>query len=71
MSSDALAASLRAAVDATPDDIPLRVHLAELLAERGERADAVRHAGAVLQRDPNNQAALRLIAGTPTDETPA
>jgi SpoVK/Ycf46/Vps4 family AAA+-type ATPase len=58
-------------VDATPDDIPLRVHLAELLAERGERADAVRHAGAVLQRDPNNQAALRLIAGTPTDATPA
>ncbi len=58
-------------MDATPDDIPLRVHLAELLAERGERADAVRHAGAVLQRDPNNQAALRLIAGTPTDETPA
>ena len=58
-------------MDATPDDIPLRVHLAQLLAERGERADAVRHAGAVLQRDPNNQAALRLIAGTPTDATPA
>lgn len=69
MSSDALAASLRAAVEATPEDIPLRVHLAELLAERGERGDAVRHAGAVLQRDPSNQAALRLIAGSSLDPT--
>ena len=64
MTSDALTASLRAAVAASPDDIPLRIHLAELLAERGEQADAVRHAGAVLQRDPENQAALRLVAGT-------
>ena len=71
MTSDALTASLRAAVAASPDDIPLRLHLAELLAERGERADAVRHAGAVLQRDPENQAALRLIGGRADEPEPA
>ena len=60
---DSLLASLRAAVDAAPDDVPLRVHLAELLAGAGERAEAVRQAGAVLQRDPANERALRLIAG--------
>jgi len=54
--------SLRAAVEAAPEDVPLRLHLAETLAAAGDRAEAVRQAGGVLQRDPENAAALRLIA---------
>jgi SpoVK/Ycf46/Vps4 family AAA+-type ATPase len=64
--------SLRAAVEAAPDDVALRAHLAELLEAAGERADAVREAGAVLQRDPSNETALRVIAGGPApDRSPA
>jgi SpoVK/Ycf46/Vps4 family AAA+-type ATPase len=57
--------------------VPLRLHLAELLASSGERAEAVRHAAAVLQRDPENAQALRLIssgtdtAGSSSSATPA
>jgi AAA+ superfamily predicted ATPase len=58
---DPLVLSLRAAVEAAPEDIPLRMHLAELLASRGMRDEAVRQAAAVLQRDPANTTALRLI----------
>jgi SpoVK/Ycf46/Vps4 family AAA+-type ATPase len=70
--SDALLASLRAAVEASPDDVALRAHLAEMLDAAGERDEAVREAGAVLQRDPSNETALRLIAGTsaPDDAPP-
>ncbi|HST56704.1 MAG TPA: ATP-binding protein [Solirubrobacteraceae bacterium] len=63
MTPDPVLASLRAAVEATPEDIPLRLHFAEVLAAAGARADAVRQAGAVLQRDPENLRALRLITG--------
>jgi SpoVK/Ycf46/Vps4 family AAA+-type ATPase len=62
--------SLRAAVEAAPDDVALRAHLAELLEAAGERADAVREAGAVLQRDPSNETALRVIAGGPAPDRP-
>jgi AAA+ superfamily predicted ATPase len=55
--------SLRAAVTAMPDDVPLRLHLATLLLQAGQRDEAVRHLGAVLQRDPGNAAALGLLAG--------
>jgi SpoVK/Ycf46/Vps4 family AAA+-type ATPase len=61
MTSEALLRSLRAAVEAAPDDVSLRVHLAELLAAAGERDEAVRHAAAALQREPGNAAALALI----------
>ena len=59
--------SLRAAVAAMPDDVPLRLHLAELLLRAGQRDEAVRHLGAVLQRDPGNAQALGLL----TAPTPA
>jgi AAA+ superfamily predicted ATPase len=55
--------SLRAAVAAMPDDVPLRLHLATLLLQAGQRDEAVRHLGAVLQRDPGNAAALGLLTG--------
>jgi AAA+ superfamily predicted ATPase len=53
--------SLRKAVDAMPDDVPLRLHLATLLFQAGEQDEAVRHVGAVLQREPGNSAALSLL----------
>lgn len=62
MGSESLLLSLRAAVDSAPDDVPLRLHLAELLSASGERVEAVRQAAAVLQRDPENGRALRLIS---------
>lgn len=70
MGSDTLLASLRAAVEAAPEDVALRAHLAELLAAAGERAEAVREAGAVLQRDPSNETALRVVAGGPALDRP-
>jgi AAA+ superfamily predicted ATPase len=57
--------SLRRAVDAMPDDVPLRLHLATLLLRGGQRDEAIRQVGAVLQRDPGNVAALGLIREGP------
>src|ERR1700743_801678 len=54
-------ASLRRPVEAMPDDVPLRVHLASLLMQAGQRDEAIRHVGAVLQRDPGNTEALALL----------
>jgi SpoVK/Ycf46/Vps4 family AAA+-type ATPase len=53
--------SLRKAVDAMPDDVPLRLHLATLLLRAGQRDEAIRQVGAILQRDPANSAALALL----------
>ena len=54
--------SLRKAVEAAPDDVPLRLHLAEQLAAAGAYAEAIEAAAAVLQREPMNTAAQQLIA---------
>jgi SpoVK/Ycf46/Vps4 family AAA+-type ATPase len=61
MTDDPLLASLLAAVDANPDDVPLRLHVAELLLSRGRPADAIPHCGVVLQRDPANPQGLALL----------
>jgi AAA+ superfamily predicted ATPase len=53
--------SLRNAVAAMPDDVPLRLHLADLLLRAGQRDEAVRHLGAVLQREPGNTQALAML----------
>ncbi len=53
--------SLRKAVEAMPDDVPLRLHLARMLMQAGQRDEAVRQVGAVLQRDPANVQALGLL----------
>jgi len=47
-----------------PDDVPLRLHLATLLLGAGQRDEAVRHLGAVLQRDPGNAQANELAGPT-------
>jgi AAA+ superfamily predicted ATPase len=53
-----LLASLEAAVAAKPDDVPLRLHLAGLLAAAGRPAEALSHAQQALARDPLDPAAL-------------
>lgn len=63
-------ASLRRAVEALPDDLLLRVQLARLLLRTGEREEAIRHLGAVLQRDPGNSEAISLLAQADPDDSP-
>jgi SpoVK/Ycf46/Vps4 family AAA+-type ATPase len=53
--------SLRRAVAAAPDDVPLRLHLAEQLLAAGDRESAVESAAVVLQREPTNADALRIV----------
>jgi AAA+ superfamily predicted ATPase len=57
--------SLRKAVEAMPDDVPLRLHLATMLLQAGQRDEAIRQLGAVLQRDPGNAQALGLLRDPP------
>ncbi len=64
MEPDPVLDSLRNAVAAMPDDVPLRLHLASLLLRAGQRDEAVRHLGAVLQRDPGNGEALAMLTAS-------
>ena len=57
--------SLKVAVDAVPDDVPLRMHYADMLARAGQRDEAVRQAAAILQREPTHAGALSMIIGDP------
>jgi SpoVK/Ycf46/Vps4 family AAA+-type ATPase len=72
----ALLRSLLAAVEDRPDDVPLRIHAAELLVDQGDPAAALAHCSAALQRDPGNADALAVLsratdhlsgASTPTE----
>ena len=56
--------SLRAAVEASPDDVRLRLHLAELLLEAGEPDEARVQLGRVLQLDPTSARAIELVAAS-------
>jgi AAA+ superfamily predicted ATPase len=75
----AVIASLRRAVAAMPEDLALRLHLATVLADAGQRDECIRHVGAIIQVDPANSAALRLLqrvsgladAGSPGPAGPA
>jgi AAA+ superfamily predicted ATPase len=74
MEPEPLLDSLRSAVNAMPDDVPLRLHLATMLLRAGLRDEAVRHLGAVLQREPGNAEAMRMLtspAGIEVAEPPA
>lgn len=71
MANESLIASIRAAVEASPDDAVLRLHLAELLGEAGDRQEAIRHAAVVLQQDPANVRALKIITADAPDEVEA
>ena len=54
-------ASIKAAVQAAPSDVPLRRHLAALLAEQGEIDEAVHHAAAALHAAPSDVEARRIM----------
>ncbi|MEJ3655695.1 ATP-binding protein [Actinomycetes bacterium KLBMP 9759] len=61
MSDDALLSSLLAAVAAAPEDVPLRVHVAGLLAERDRLTEALQHCTQALAVEPGNPAALAML----------
>jgi len=63
VSGSSLIASLLAAVSASPDDVVLRLHLAELMLAEGDRDGAITQAAAALQRDPSSAAARLLMTG--------
>ncbi|WP_148591450.1 tetratricopeptide repeat protein, partial [Streptomyces sp. WAC01526] len=61
--------SMRTAVAASPDDVPLRLHLAELLLGAGHGDAAVGEVAAALQHAPGDVQArelmVRALANTP------
>jgi AAA+ superfamily predicted ATPase len=59
---DSLLASLRAAVTGAPEDVPLRLHLAELLLSVGLRDEAVSQLAAALSLAPTDATARALMA---------
>lgn len=59
--SESLIESLERALAAVPDDIALRVHLAELLLQAGRAGDAVAHCATALQQDPTSAQARELM----------
>lgn len=61
-SDDSLLRSLYKAVESAPQDVALRVHLAGLLLGAGRRDDAVAQLAAVLQLDPANTQASRMMS---------
>jgi len=77
MADDPLVTSLLAAVGAAPDDVPLRLHVAEALADAERLPEALAHCSEALQRAPGDAAALALLqrvsaalSGTPTPADP-
>jgi len=62
MDESELITSLQRAVDASPEDVTLRLHLAQMLIGAGRGQEAVAHAAAVLQRDPDSQTARGLMS---------
>lgn len=59
MISDSLIATLRSALEQNPHDAGIRLHLAELLLQRGDIADAGAEYERLLSEDPANIAALQ------------
>ncbi|MGN9777811.1 ATP-binding protein [Micromonospora sp. H33] len=70
MSSDALIDSLSAALDARPDDLPLRLHLATLLLDAGRGGEAIAQIGQALARDPASDEAQALMQRALTGSVP-
>ena len=54
--------SLRAAVEANSEDVPLRLHLAELLLDAGRADEAISHIAAALHRVPGSVEGRALMA---------
>jgi SpoVK/Ycf46/Vps4 family AAA+-type ATPase len=64
-----LLAGLRAAVEAVPDNLALRLHVATVLLEAGRPAESLEHSSAVLALHPGQQEATEL-ARRATDALP-
>ena len=60
--TDPLIESLTRAVEATPDDVRLRTHLAELLVEADHNGEAVTHCAVALQHAPTDERARTIMA---------
>lgn len=58
---DALLTSLLAAVDAQPADVPLRLHVAEVLAGRDRLPEALQHCTQALAQQPGHPGAVALL----------
>lgn len=61
MSEDPLLASLLAAVDAAPADVPLRLHVADVLAGRDRLPEALAHCTQALAVAPGHPGAVALL----------
>lgn len=61
MGEEPVVRELSAAVERSPDVLELRLHLANVLADRGRYAEAVEHCGAALAQDARNASALALL----------
>jgi SpoVK/Ycf46/Vps4 family AAA+-type ATPase len=61
MTDDTLLTSLLAAVSAAPDDVPLRLHVAELLAAAQRVPEALPHVTHALTVQPGDTAAIALL----------
>ena len=73
MADEALLESLRRAVEASPDDHALRLHLAELLVGAGLGDEAVPHLASVLESEPSSTRARELMSramAVPEEEGP-
>ena len=64
MDADATIRSLRAALAASPDNVPLRRHLAETLFAYGHYADAEQELLTLLKQEPRAEGTLLLLART-------
>jgi SpoVK/Ycf46/Vps4 family AAA+-type ATPase len=64
-----LLAGLRAAVEAVPDNLALRLHVATVLLEAGRAAESLEHSSAVLALEPGQRQAVEL-AGRATAALP-
>ena len=74
MADGPLIASLRRAVEAAPADVPLRLHLAELLLGADRAEEAVPHLGVALGQEPTSAQALELMRralAAPAEPAPA
>lgn len=71
MSDEALIESLERALEAAPADVPLRLHLIELLVRNQSLTKAVFHVATVLQYDPKNPRAHELLAQAAGSARPA
>jgi SpoVK/Ycf46/Vps4 family AAA+-type ATPase len=63
MAHDSVISALATALEASPDDLGLRLHLATLLTEKGDHAAALDHYARALVAEPANVEALAGAAG--------